>query len=73
MAPITERPAEMRIPAKIAGSAAGSSSFVSTVQRDAFWSWNSSRCPLSTDWRPNSVFYTIGKSEISTQTMMRAG
>ena len=72
MAPITASPAEIRMPAKIAGIAPGNCSLVSTVQRLAPWSWNSSRWLLSADCSPNSVLETIGNSAISTQTRTRA-
>ena len=70
-APITDRPAEIRKPAKIAGSAAGNISFRRRVYRLAWWSVNRSCMPRSADCKPNSVFTMIGKIEMITQTNTR--
>ena len=71
-APTTASPAEVRRPTKIEGSAAGNWSFMSIVERLTPWSWNSSRCCLATDCRPNRVIATSGNSAMRTVTMTRA-
>ena len=72
MAPITDSPAEMRRPAKIAGSAAREHQLAQP--RQCGWracSVNRSCIPGSADCRPNSVFTMIGKIEMITHTMTR--
>ena len=71
-APITDNPAAMRKPVKIAGSADGSCSFARRVRRDAPFNVNRSCWLGSAESRPNSVLDTIGKIEIITQTRTRA-
>ena len=61
----------MRRPTKIAGSAAGNSSFLSRVQRLARRSEKRSWRPAGALRRPNSVFVIIGKIEIRTHTSTR--
>src|SRR6266498_1935307 len=73
IAPITDAPAAMRRPVKIAGSAAGSSSFHSRVSRPAECRVNRSCWLASTDWSPNKVLAMIGNSAMSTQTSTRLG
>ncbi len=72
MAPTTDRPAEMRRPAKMAGMAAGNSSLRRMVTRLGWCRAKRSRICRSTDRRPNRVLETIGNSEISTHTKTRA-
>ena len=71
MAPITDSPAEIRSPVKIAGRAAGNISFHSRVQRFARCSVNRSCIERSADCSPNSVLAMIGKMEMITQTITR--
>ncbi len=71
IAPITDSPAEIRNPVKIAGSAAGSCSLRIRVARLAPCSVNSSCMLRSTDSSPNSVLAVIGKIEMITQTSTR--
>ena len=71
IAPITDRPAEVRRPTKIEGSAAGICSLRSRVSRPAPWSSKSSRCARSTDCRPKRVLDTMGNSAIMTVTITR--
>ena len=71
-APITDSPAAMRKPVKIAGIAAGQLQLAqprtSAMRR---LSVNRSCWLASAESRPNSVFDTIGKIEMITQTRIR--
>ena len=67
-APMTERPAEMRNPVKIAGSAAGNCSLREPRPRDASRKREQIVLAGSAEVSPNSVLVTIGKNEIMTHT-----
>ena len=71
MAPITDSPADMRSPAKIAGRAPGNMSLRSRVRRLAWCSVNRSCIALSAESSPNRVFTMMGKSEMMMHTTTR--
>ena len=73
MAPITDRPAALRRPVKIDGTAAGNCSLSSTCARVARLSRNRSCAAALADCRPKKVFEIIGKTAMITQTTTRAG
>ena len=71
IAPITDRPAEMRKPAKIAGMPAGSCRRQRRVNRLESCNVKRSCWPWSADNKPKSVLLMIGKIAMSTHTITR--
>src|SRR5436190_23989947 len=73
IAPITERPDEIRSPVMMYGKAAGNFSFQVRCHQFALYSSNMATRLWSVDVRPAVVLVMIGKSEIRKAMQTTAG